>query len=346
MTNTVNKSDARAQGFRMPAEWVEHERTWMMWPTRKECWPDMALTKKSFVGVAQAIIKFEPVTVVVSPEDENEARTALPDQVELLITKIDDSWCRDAGPNFLLNDQGELAGSTFEFNAWGENYFPYDNDNKVGATILETQGAHNFVSELVAEGGGVLVDGEGTIITTESCFLHTNRNPGWTKGEVEEELLRTLGGEKVIWLPGNDAEVETNGHVDGIGQYVRPGVVLMETTFDMEHPWYEDLKLNIEAMQGQTDAKGRTIDIVLIEDAHGCKVTGERYCASYLNSYLVNGAVIMPKYGVPADERAQAVYRRLFPNREIVAIDIDGVAMGGGGIHCITQQQPKAGIKA
>ncbi len=346
MSNTNNRSDARAQGFAMPAEWVQHERTWMMWPCRQNMWPDMALTKKHYTDVAKAIREFEPLTMVVCPEDETEARAALGDNFDFLVTKIDDSWARDAAPNFLLNIKGELGGSAFTFNAWGENYFPYDNDNRVGTTILESTGATTFVSELVAEGGGVLVDGEGTIITTESCFLHTNRNPGWTKAEVTEELCRTLGGEKVIWLPGNDAETETNGHVDGIAQYIRPGVLLMETSFDVDHPCYEDFKINLEALRGQTDAKGREIDIVFIEDGFGCKAIGNRFCASYLNSYIINGAVIMPKYGVPADERAQAVYRRLFPNREIVALDITGIAVGGGGIHCITQQQPKAGVKA
>jgi len=185
------------------------------------------------------------------------------------------------------------------------------------------------------------VDGQGTIITTESCFLHTNRNPGWTRQEVEAELKRTLGGNKVIWLPGNDKETETNGHVDGIAQFVRPGVVLMETSFDSSHPWYDILQRNIRALQGQTDARGRPIDIVLIEDGYGAEPLNDRFCLSYVNTYLANGAVIMPRYGIDADERARAVYQRLFPKHDIVQLDICGVAVGGGGIHCITQQQPK-----
>ena len=202
-------NDAKSQGFRMPAEWEAHEKSWMMWPSRENLWPDMAATKKSYVAVAKTISQFEAVTMVVNKEDESEARMALGSGIDLLVCDINDSWARDAGPNFLLNEQGELAGAALKFNAWGESYSPYDADAKLARTLLEVTGAKTFVSELVGEGGGLTVDGEGTIITTESCFLHTNRNPGWTKEDVSSELCRLLGGEKVIWLPGNDDEVET-----------------------------------------------------------------------------------------------------------------------------------------
>ncbi|WP_339673482.1 agmatine deiminase family protein [Dasania marina] len=341
---TVNNSTTQQpaeQGFYMPAEWVPHERTWMMWPSRAELWGDIAKARVSYATVAKTIAEFEPVTMVVCPKDKSAAAQLLGPEITLLECEIDDSWARDAGPNFLINAKGELAGSSWAFNAWGENYASYHNDNAVGVAILEAAGAQSFVSGLVAEGGSITVDGEGTVITTESCFLHTNRNPGWTKQEVERELLRTLGAEKIIWLPGNDDEEETNGHVDGIAQYIRPGVVLMETSFDPSHPWYDCMKENIAALEGQTDAKGRPIEIALIEDGHGCKELSDKFCMSYVNSYIVNGAVILPKYGIAADKRAKAVYERLFPHHKIVQINIDGIAVGGGGIHCITQQQPK-----
>lgn len=337
IANLPNVSDL---GFRMPAEWEPHDRCWMMWPCRKNFWPDLAKTKRHYADVANAISRFEPVSILINSEDVQEARSLLSNAVEIVPAKIDDSWARDAGPNFLIDNNGNLAGSTWQFNAWGEKVLPFDNDNRVGNLILEHSNARNFVSAMVAENGGITVDGEGTVITTESCFLHTNRNPGWTKQEVERELCRTLGAEKVIWLPGNDGEFETNGHVDGIAQFVRPGVVLMETSFDPDHPWYEVFTENYAALEGQTDAKGRPIEIVLIEDGHGTEILNNRYCISYINSYLANGAVIMPGYGIAADERARKVYSRLFPNREIVQIDIRHIAVGGGGIHCITQQQP------
>jgi agmatine deiminase len=341
MSKAMSSSPAD-KGFRMPAEWEPHERCWMMWPSREGFWDDIGKAKTCFAHIAQTIAKFEPVTVVVSSEHRQEAQALLGNNIDLLEAPIDDSWSRDAGPNFLVNDVGELGGSTWRFNAWGENYLPYDSDDALGKVVLEHAGAQSFVSDLVAEGGAISVDGEGTVITTESCLLNTNRNPGWSRQEVENELCRTLGATKVIWLPGNDEEIETNGHVDGIAAFVRPGVVLLETSFDTEHPWYEILQKNITAMKGQTDARGRAIDLVLIEDGHGCKEIGDRYCASYINSYIANGAVIMPKYGIPADERSKAVYQKLFPDRTIVQLTIDGIAVGGGGIHCITQQQPVA----
>ncbi|MCP3676006.1 MAG: agmatine deiminase family protein, partial [Gammaproteobacteria bacterium] len=310
--DTINKSPSD-YGFRMPAEWEPHERTWMMWPCRAEVWGDMAATKADYVKVAQAIREFEALTMVVNPEDEQEARKLLGSEIDILVAPIDDSWARDAAPNFLINDKGQLAGSAWQFNAWGETYVGYDNDNAVGEQILESAGAAVFVSELVGEGGAVLTDGEGTILTTETCLLNPNRNPGWTKNEVEQELLRTLGAKKVIWMPGNADEDETNGHVDGLAQFIRPGVVLAEISYDMEHPWYDIMQDNINSLRGQTDAKGRELDLVFIEDAHGCDTIGEKFCTSYINSLICNGGVLIPKYGIDADDRAVAVYQRLFP---------------------------------
>jgi len=333
---------AQSQGYQMPAEWSEHARTWMMWPSRKEVWSDLKETKRNYVDVAKAIAQFEPVTMLVSPEDQAEAEEMLGHGIDIMVCPINDSWARDAGPNFLLGKEGELGGAAFRFNAWGEQYQPYEADARVAERVMGREQARVWVSELVAEGGAISVDGEGTLITTESCLLHTNRNPGWTKQEVTDELCRVLGVEKVIWLPGNDDETETNGHVDGIAQFVKPGVVLMETTFNTEHPWYDMFQKNIQALKGETDAKGRPLDVCLIEDGFGCDVRSEKFCTSYINSYLVNGAVIMPKYDIATDARAAAVYQKLYPNREIVQVKIDAIAEGGGGIHCITQQQPKA----
>ena len=340
--DTINKSPAD-YGFRMPAEWEPHERCWLMWPSRGAMWNNPEGTKSDYVKVANAIREFEPVTMVVSPEHHDEARELLGPEIDLMVAPIDDSWARDAGPNFLINDQGQLAGSTWGFNAWGGNYPDYNNDNAVGERILKHAGAAVFDSELIAEGGGVIVDGEGTVITSESCFLNTNRNPGWTRAEVEQELLRTLGASKLIWLPGNPDEKETNGHIDGFAQFVRPGVVLMETSYDLTNPWFDIMQDNINALRGQTDAKGRNIDMAFIEDAYGCKTSGQKFCTSYINSLLCNGGLIMPKYGIDTDERVKAVYQKLFPERRIVQISIDNIVTGGGGIHCITQQQPKQG---
>jgi agmatine deiminase len=335
-------TSARQSGFYMPAEWTPHERCWMAWPCRQRMWPDIDATRRDYAKVANTIARFEPVSMVLNARDVETARALLDDGVELVEMAIDDSWARDAGPNFLLSDSGQLAGSCWRFNAWGDTYDPYDQDALMGERILAAAEARCFHSALTFEGGAITLDGEGTVITTESCALHTNRNPGWTRHEVEQELLESLGAEKVIWLPGNPDETETNGHVDGMAQYVRPGVVLMENSFDRGHPWYDIFQHNIDTLRGQTDARGRDLQIAYIEDAVEAG-DGERFCTSYINSYLANGAVIMPRYGVAADDRARAVYEKLFPQREICQLEIDGIAIGGGGIHCITQQQPVSG---
>jgi len=331
------QSDAASAGFYMPAEWQPHERCWMAWPCRSGF--DSPATRENYAQVARAIARFEPVTMVVRPQDRVAAQLALGAQVECLELPIDDGWFRDNGPNFLINDAGDLAGACFDFNAWGGNYAPFDADATAGPKVASHLAARLFQSPMIAEGGGITVDGEGTLITTETCFLNPNRNPGWSKGEVEAELCRMLGVSKVIWLPGDPTESETNGHVDGLAAFVGPGRVLLEAAFDYTHPRYDLLMENRRVLQGQSDARGRPLDVIFIEDAWQCEST-EHFCASYINSYLANGAVIMPCYDLPTDQRAKAVYEQLFPQRQVVQLRINDIAPGGGGIHCITQQQP------
>lgn len=331
------QSDAASAGFYMPGEWQPHERCWMAWPCRSGF--DSPATRENYAQVARAIAHFEPVTMVVRPQDRAAAQLALGAQIDCLELPIDDGWFRDNGPNFLINDVGDLAAACFDFNAWGGNYAPFDADATAGPKVASHLAARLFQSPMIAEGGGITVDGEGTLITTETCFLNPNRNPGWSKGEVEAELCRMLGVSKVIWLPGDPTESETNGHVDGLAAFVGPGRVLLEAAFDYTHPRYDLLMENRRALQGQSDAHGRPLDVIFIEDAWQCEST-EHFCASYINSYLANGAVIMPCYDLPTDQRAKAVYEQLFPQRQVVQLRINDIAPGGGGIHCITQQQP------
>ncbi|NKB36478.1 MAG: agmatine deiminase family protein [Gammaproteobacteria bacterium] len=327
----------------MPGEWETHTRTWMAWPCRQNMWRDETRTRQNYADVANAIVQFEPVRMIVPAELITEARQMLSASVELIEIKIDDSWARDTGPNFLINDKGDLAGSCWDFNAWGGNYQPYDQDALMGERILELEGCQVFKSDLIAEGGGVSVDGEGTVITTNSCFLHKNRNPEWTKEDVEQELLRTLGAEKVIWIPGDEAEIETNGHVDGVAAFVKPGVVLLEAGLDKNDAYFETGEINLEALRGQTDARGRELQLKTICTGDYKKIESERDCRSYINSYIANKAVFVPGYNDERDEAAIETYQDLYPEREIVQIPILEIAEGGGGIHCITQQQPLAG---
>jgi agmatine deiminase len=327
-------------GYHMPAEWAPHDGCWMMWPCRAEVWADMAATKRDYVALAHTIARFEPVTMAVRPQDRPEAYAALGSDIALAVVEIDDSWARDAGPCFLIDGKGNRGGVNFTFNAWGETYSPFDNDNRFSEFMLEQTGARQFRSRLIAEGGGVTVDGNGTVITTESCFPNANRNPDWSRDQIKDELMEMLGAEKVIWLPGNVLETETNGHIDGIAMFIAPGVVIIEDGDEPDDPWGAIKRENIRALEGQTDALGRPIKMHLIPEAMAAKGMGDKFCRSYVNGYIANGGFIMPRYDIPADGLAREVFQDAFPGREIAEIRIDALATGGGGIHCVTQQVP------
>jgi len=334
------QEDPRDDGFYMPGEWSPHSCCWMAWPCRHGFWADAERTQRAYAEVANTIARFEPVKMLVPTRKLEAARALLDDRVEILETAIDDSWARDSGPNFLVNAAGAIAGSTWRFNAWGGKYEPYDQDARMGSRILEHAGVREYTSALTAEGGGVTVDGEGTVITTETCFLNPNRNPSWTRAEVEAELCRTLGAEKVIWIPGDPTDPETDGHVDGIAAFVEPGRVLVEVNPDTTDPHFEIGQINRAALMHQRDARGRELQLEFIDEGIYHPGVWNGGCSSYVNSYLANGAVIVPGYGYERDGAAVETYRRLYPEREIIQLQIHDIAIGGGGVHCITQQQP------
>lgn len=337
----MTAADPRDEGFYMPAEWQEHSCCWMAWPCREGVWANAEATQQAYANVANAIARFEPVKMLAPAHRLSEARAKLATGVEVIEMPIDDSWTRDSGPNFLVNDDGGLAGSSWRFNAWGGKYEPYDQDARMGRRILELAGVRAYTSEMIAEGGGITVDGEGTVITTESCFLNGNRNPAWSKAEISAELCRTLGAEKVIWIPGDPGETVTDGHVDGIAAFIEPGRVLIEINPDRSDPHYLVGERNLAALRNQTDAKGRGLELDFIAEGVYHAGVWNGGCSSYINSYLANGAVIVPGYGYDRDAAAVETYRRLYPEREIVQVQIHDVAVGGGGVHCITQQQPR-----
>lgn len=333
-------SDPRDLGYFMPGEWTDHDCCWMAWPCRNGIWSNNKETMQEYANVAHAIARFEPVKMLVPPERIDSAIKLLNQNIEILEIEIDDSWARDSGPNFLIGGDN-LAGSDWIFNAWGEKYHPYDQDAQMAKRILENAHADIFPSWLVAEGGGITVDGEGTIITTESCLLNKNRNPIRNRLEIENELCRTLGGSKVIWLPGDVDETETDGHIDGIAAFIEPGRILVEVNSDKSDPHYKVGIDNTNALKNKTDAKGRKLQIEFIEEGIYHKDIWNGGCSSYINSYLANNAVIVPAYGYDRDHLALETYTGLYPNREIIQVPIHNIATGGGGIHCITQQQPK-----
>lgn len=331
--------DPRDLGYYMPAEWAPHSACWMAWPCREGMWANQEATQRDYANVANAIARFEPMKMLTPAHKLADARRLLAESVEIIEMPIDDSWARDSGPNFLVG--GDLpAGSDWIFNAWGEKYHPYDQDALMGRRILDLAGALRFASWLVAEGGGITVDGEGTIITTESCFLNKNRNPGRSRQEIEKELCRTLGGEKVIWIPGDAEETETDGHIDGIAAFIEPGRVLVEVNPDKTDPHYHVGVENTAVLRNQTDAKGRKLELEFIDEGIYHEGIWNGGCSSYINAYLANGAVIVPGYGYDRDAAAVATYQNLYPQREIVQVPIHHLSLGGGGVHCVTQQQP------
>jgi agmatine deiminase len=332
---------AAAAGFRMPAEWEEHERCWMAWPCRSETWGDkLELTRRCFAKIANTISEFEPVTMLARPADAELARALCGGNVTIISAALDDSWMRDIGPNFVRDDDGEIAAGLFHFNAWGKKYSTWGNDAAIGHRVAEYLGIRTFSSPIFMEGGGINVDGEGTLLTTQQCVLNDNRNPGLSREQAEEVLSDLLGVNRIVWMPGDPDDSETDGHVDGIACFVAPGKVLVEICPAAGTERCDNMQANLAAVQGKIDANGRELDVVLIQEAYEAERLNEIFASSYINFYIANGGIVMPGFGIERDAEAHANLASLFPDREIVQIDIRDIAIGGGGIHCITQQQP------
>ncbi|WP_330299510.1 agmatine deiminase family protein [Streptomyces sp. NBC_00503] len=330
--------------FRMPAEWTDHEGCLMAWPTRQELWGDVfAEVKAEYARVASAIAEFEPVTMVALPGSGAEARELCGEGVTVIELPIDDSWFRDSGPIFVLGQNGERAGVDFRFNAWGGKHFPYDTDDKIAGALLDHFGVDRIDSRMILEGGAITVDGEGTLITTEQCLLHPNRNPDLTKEEIEAELIARLGVTKVIWLPyGGLLDTETDGHVDGVAAFVAPGKVLVSLPSDPAHPDYERMRVNRAVLESATDAAGRPFEIIDLPQSNLVEVDGRETEVGYLNFYIANGGVVVPVADTPEDEGALAVIAAALPGLKVVGVRSRVIAYGGGGVHCITQQVPSA----
>lgn len=325
----------------MPGEFERHAATWMAWPTRREIWgTQLAEVKADYASLAKTIARFEPLHMVANSTDADEVRRLCGSSVSVVEIPIDDSWSRDSGPVFLVDERGKLAASAWRFTAWGEKYFPHDQDAQLAPRIAAHLTIPVVPSNLALEGGAILVDGQGTLITTETCLLNSNRNPGLSRAEIEAELIRVLGVAKIVWLPGDPFDTETDGHIDGLMALSAPARALFEINDDRNDARFEILRENRRALELATDARGRAFEITPIEEVDRARSIGERYCRSYVNFYIVNGAVVAPAYGLPSDARVEAVLRKAFPDRIIVMLPIGAIAIGGGGFHCITQQQP------
>jgi len=330
-------------GFRMPAEWAPHIGCWMAWPKRVHVWGDhFGAALRDYAHVAQAIARFEPLTMIADPGQEEAARRLCGPSVRIVTMPLDDSWLRDSAPTILVDRHGRRAAAAFTFNAWGGKYHPHDQDALLGERLAALAALPAYRSLLTIEGGSFLSDGEGTLITAETCVLNPNRNPGWTKAQADAELRAMLGVEKVIWLPGDVTDTETDGHVDGYVAFTRPGTVLCEVVADPQDPRYPIMAENRRVLETETDARGRRFNLVPIVEAPRSAVPAdaEGYCRSYVNFYIANGAIIAPAYGIAEDEAARSTLRQAYPGRSIEMVALNDLFRGGGGIHCITQQIP------
>ncbi len=330
------------QGYHMPAEWAPHSRCWMAWPCREALWGEgLEAARDATAEVAKAIAAFEPVTMVAKPDSLAEVSLRFSSGVSCLPMALDDSWMRDTGPSFLVDGRGGLAGISWRFNGWGERYLPYDNDAALAAAVLDHLGVERIDAPLILEGGAIHVDGEGTLITTGEGLLNANRNANLWREEIERLLAGHLGVFKVIWLGQGLVDDETDGHVDNLACFVRPGVVLAQTASDPEDANHERLADNLERLRHTTDAKGRQLEVIEIEQPKArLGDDGRRLGLSYVNFYLANGGVVMPSFEDPADQPAFETVSRCFPDRRVVQVPARDIVQGGGGIHCITQQQP------
>ncbi|MEM7120480.1 MAG: agmatine deiminase family protein [Pseudomonadota bacterium] len=332
----------QGNGFRMPAEWTPHERTVMIFPARhntyegngRDNWYEAACDNWS--KVALAVAAFEPVLMIAHTGEADIARHWCGDAVDIVEMPMNDPWSRDNGPSILCNDKGERCAAGYVFNGWGDGHDECPEDGLIKGRIAHHLDLSIYPSPLVLEGGAITVDGEGTLITTEHCVMNRNRNPTMTKAEVEAEMGRQLGIEKVIWLPnGLVPDPITDGHVDGICAFIAPGAVMVHTIDDRDDPNHEICNAARRVLESATDAKGRGFDIVEIP------LAGE---VAHMNYFIANDGVVVPTCGdAKADDRALGIIREAFPGRKIVGIEAITIAEGGGGVHCITQQVPQAG---
>jgi len=335
--------------FYMPPEWYPHECCWMQWPTETfpsdvtPSWSHFDLDKGriAWANVANTISQFETLKMIVHPNDRESAINLLNNNVEILELPINDAWCRDTGAIFLLNDKNELGGVDSDFNCWGykENF---ELDDKVAKFMIEKTNSKYFKNNMVLEGGSINVNGKGTMITTEQCLLNKNRNPELSKEQIEKNLKDYFGVSKIIWLKHGTDE-GTDGHVDNVACFSNSNTILTMTCTDKSDSYYDLLTENLEILRSSTDQDGNPINIIELEMSKKRLIPNDDEPSSYINFYISNNAIILPIFGdEPADENAKKILNSQFQNRQIVCLDGRDILLGGGNIHCITQQQPRS----
>lgn len=353
------KSTPRVDGYHMTAEYEPHSGLWMLWPERPDNWrKGGAPVQCVFAQVAAAITRFEPVTMGVSQAQYLNARALLPPTVRVVELSCNDSWMRDCGPTFVSNGKN-IRAVDWDFNAWGGLYTDFALDELVAQKVAEIERIDRYKAPLILEGGSFHTDGQGTLITTRECLLNLNRNPQLTQGEIEGYLRDYLGIQKVIWLERGIYLDETNGHVDNICCFLRPGEVALAWTEDRSDPQFEISRENEEILLAVSDAMGRKLKVhriplpspvyitraesegVLPVDGTLPRKEGDRLAASYVNFVFCNGGVVMPFFNDPMDEVALQTLQKLLPERKVEGVYSREILLGGGNIHCITQQVPR-----
>ncbi|MFC5724543.1 agmatine deiminase family protein [Streptomyces gamaensis] len=336
--------DEFPKGGVMPAETGRHDGVYMAWPTA-EVWEDMADgVQNDIAKIARTIAEYEPVYLFAGAAQVEKARKQVGPDVTVIEQPVDDLWMRDTAPTFVRAGEG-LAAVDFGFNGWGGKQ-EHQRDADVARRVAEVAGVPRVKASLVAEGGSLETDGDGTLMATESSLVNDNRNPGKSRDDIERELKRLLGVQKVIWFKGVKDKEITDYHIDGIARFTSPGTVLLSAPAPGTEPndftrAYEQAK---EVLANSTDAKGRKLRVVEVPEVDPAKVGQEDiddFSGTYVNYYVANGAVIMPKFGdEEADRKAADIVAELYPGREVRQLSISTLVQGGGAIHCSTQQLP------
>jgi agmatine deiminase len=328
----------------MPAETAVHERTVMCWPARRDLYGElMADAEAAHAEVARTVAAYEPVTMIAAPGAGRAAEQQCGGGVEVIELPIDDSWFRDTGPIYVVDGDGRRrVALDWEFNGWGGKFPPWGQDAEVARRWAAHAGHEVRSVPMVLEGGGIAVDGAGTLVTTEQCLLHPNRNPDLTRGRIEERLRGELGVTTIVWLPyGLALDDDTDGHVDNIAAFPRPGRLVVQGCDDEAEDDWLRCNVNRRCAEGAIDAAGRAIDVVDVPVLPYTEIGGVRVAVPYLNYYAGNGFVVVPVCGHPADAEMLAVVAEQYPGRDTIPLDVGAIlAYGGGGIHCITQQVP------
>lgn len=363
MAQRIMQTTPKQDGYSMPAEYTKQEKVWMIWPERPDNWRNGAKPAQiAFTNVAKAISQFTPVTMLVSKAQYAHCRMMLPVEIRVVEMSNNDAWMRDCGPTFVKNQTGDIRACDWMFNAWGGLvdglYFPWDQDDLIAQKVCELETIDSYRTEgFVLEGGSFHVDGEGTVLTTEMCLLSEGRNPKLSKNEIEEKLCEYLNCQKVLWLAEGIDPEETNGHIDDVACFIRPGEVACIYTEDQESPFYKVAQSSYKALCQMVDAKGRTLKVqklccpkenitikkeFAIDSVEGTqpREDGDICIASYMNFLITNDGVIVPQYGDENDALALEQIKRFFPGKTVIGVDTVEIVYGGGNIHCITQQQP------